>query len=269
HENENKEVKYRQQNGKENEESPYPEEFHSDDDILCAELNRLDRQARNTTDICIAEAQPYSLKDMCLIVSLQVSHHACQLEDAITFNVKRTKKVFIYFHRRPFICFAEHIKANRICITPLIHARTHKHVPSSISLSFTNLYSLIFCIPSYHLLPTVHSTQRLLRLFGIPYLVSPQEAEAQCVALERDGFVDAVASDDSDVWPFGGQRVVRYLFGGLGRASSTSATHTSKKDSSSRQVASQDRSQPFLYDNRIIQTKLGELLNLYNTRSLS
>ncbi|VDP18308.1 unnamed protein product [Schistosoma margrebowiei] len=59
----------------------------------------------------------------------------------------------------------------------------------------------------------ISEAQDLLHLFGFPFVVSPEEAEAQCVALQRHGLVDLVASDDSDVWPFGVKLVCRHLFG--------------------------------------------------------
>ncbi|TNN16584.1 DNA repair protein [Schistosoma japonicum] len=59
----------------------------------------------------------------------------------------------------------------------------------------------------------ISEAQDLLRLFGFPFIVSPEEAEAQCVALQRHNLVDIVASDDSDVWPFGVKIVCRHLFG--------------------------------------------------------
>ncbi|OON15420.1 XPG protein [Opisthorchis viverrini] len=60
----------------------------------------------------------------------------------------------------------------------------------------------------------VEEAQNLLQLFGMPFVVSPEEAEAQCVALQQSGLVDLVASDDSDVWPFGARLVCRHLFAG-------------------------------------------------------
>jgi DNA excision repair protein ERCC-5 len=54
--------------------------------------------------------------------------------------------------------------------------------------------------------------QELLQMFGIPYLIAPQEAEAQCAWLDEAGLVDGVVTDDSDVFLFGGQRVYRHIF---------------------------------------------------------
>lgn len=52
----------------------------------------------------------------------------------------------------------------------------------------------------------------LLKLFGIPYIDSPMEAEAQCAFLNSVSLTDGSISDDSDIWLFGGQTVYKNFF---------------------------------------------------------
>ncbi|KAK1829367.1 flap endonuclease 1 [Podospora conica] len=53
--------------------------------------------------------------------------------------------------------------------------------------------------------------QRLLKLMGIPYIVAPTEAEAQCAVLARAGKVYAAASEDMDTLCFDAPILLRHL----------------------------------------------------------
>ncbi len=53
--------------------------------------------------------------------------------------------------------------------------------------------------------------QRLLKLMGIPYIIAPTEAEAQCAVLARAGKVYAAASEDMDTLCFESPILLRHL----------------------------------------------------------
>lgn len=52
----------------------------------------------------------------------------------------------------------------------------------------------------------------LLRLFGVPYVIAPMEAEAQCAYLNAIHLTDGTITDDSDIWLFGGETVYKNFF---------------------------------------------------------
>ena len=53
--------------------------------------------------------------------------------------------------------------------------------------------------------------QRLLKLMGIPYIIAPTEAEAQCAVMARGGKVYAAASEDMDTLTFDTPVLLRHL----------------------------------------------------------
>ncbi|NXH15347.1 ERCC5 protein, partial [Bucco capensis] len=55
-------------------------------------------------------------------------------------------------------------------------------------------------------------SQELLRLFGVPYIEAPMEAEAQCALLDLTDQTSGTITDDSDVWLFGARHVYKNFF---------------------------------------------------------
>ena len=56
------------------------------------------------------------------------------------------------------------------------------------------------------------AVMELLKVFGIPYIVAPYEAEAQCANLELNKVTTGTITDDSDIFLFGGEKVYRHFF---------------------------------------------------------
>lgn len=53
--------------------------------------------------------------------------------------------------------------------------------------------------------------QKLLKLMGVPFIIAPTEAEAQCAVLARAGKVFAAASEDMDTLCFESPILLRHL----------------------------------------------------------
>ncbi|TQV99983.1 hypothetical protein V2A60_005396 [Cordyceps javanica] len=73
--------------------------------------------------------------------------------------------------------------------------------------------------------------KRLIRLFGLPALDAPGEAEAECALLQRHGIVDAVLSEDVDTIMFGCTKTLRN-WSSEGKTT-TGPTHVSLYDTAS------------------------------------
>jgi flap endonuclease-1 len=51
----------------------------------------------------------------------------------------------------------------------------------------------------------------LLQLMGIPYIISPEEADSQCAELVKCGVADGVLTEDMDIMTFGADKIYRNL----------------------------------------------------------
>ncbi|XP_013994753.1 probable flap endonuclease 1 homolog isoform X1 [Salmo salar] len=59
--------------------------------------------------------------------------------------------------------------------------------------------------------PQTRDCLHLLKLMGVPIIQAPGDGEALCAHLVKQGIVDAVASEDMDTLPFGGNILIRQL----------------------------------------------------------
>ena len=55
----------------------------------------------------------------------------------------------------------------------------------------------------------IDDVKRILDLIGINYYDAPDEAEKYCVYLQKQGIIDYIVSDDTDVFTFGGTKVLK------------------------------------------------------------
>jgi len=58
----------------------------------------------------------------------------------------------------------------------------------------------------------INDTKLMLQVLGIPYIDSPEEADAQCVCLMKNNLAYAVATEDMDLLTFGASRVLKDFF---------------------------------------------------------
>ncbi|KAJ3529917.1 hypothetical protein NM688_g7785 [Phlebia brevispora] len=70
--------------------------------------------------------------------------------------------------------------------------------------------------------------RRLLTLMGIPFVIAPSEAEAQCAELARGGKVYAAGSEDMDTLTFGAPVLLRHLTFSEARKTPISEIHLDK-----------------------------------------
>lgn len=70
--------------------------------------------------------------------------------------------------------------------------------------------------------------QKLLSLMGIPFVLAPCEAEAQCAALAKSGKVYAAGSEDMDTLTFGSPILLRHLTFSEARKMPVSEVHHGK-----------------------------------------
>ena len=74
-----------------------------------------------------------------------------------------------------------------------------------INIEIKKLESQVIYVTREH----VNECKKLLELLSIEYYDAPDEAEKYCVYLYKNGFGDYIVSDDTDVFTFGGNKVLK------------------------------------------------------------
>lgn len=105
---------------------------------------------------------------------------------------------------------------------PSTGARTHSNQPASLEEMAADAADEVAKLRAQHIATRrseedittemALDVQYMLRQFGIPYITGPMEAEAQCAALVDLDLCDGIITDDSDVFLFGGKRVLKNMF---------------------------------------------------------
>ena len=98
-----------------------------------------------------------------------------------------------------------------MCVCVLcVHVGTHKLV--CVCACVRACMRVYMWVYAYMCVSTDLCLQELLSLFGVPYIISPCEAEAQCAQLDYTGQVSGTVTDDSDYFLFGGKQAFRSFF---------------------------------------------------------
>jgi flap endonuclease-1 len=64
---------------------------------------------------------------------------------------------------------------------------------------------------SFMFINCIHESKQILESCGVPVIMAPSEAEAQCVSLQKEGLVDYVVSNDFDVMMYGSPKIIRKI----------------------------------------------------------
>ncbi len=64
---------------------------------------------------------------------------------------------------------------------------------------------------NYMLISCIQESKNLLQMAGVPVIMAPSEAEAQCAALQKQGIVDYIVSHDADTILYGGTAIIKHL----------------------------------------------------------
>uniref|UniRef100_T1ICF5 XPG N-terminal domain-containing protein n=1 Tax=Rhodnius prolixus TaxID=13249 RepID=T1ICF5_RHOPR len=102
-----------------------------------------------------------------------------------------------------------HIRPKQLNVEEIINMKTNLEKESAVLVEETSREERVAASISEQI--TVEA-QELLRLFGLPYIVAPMEAEAQCAYLDITGQTSGTITDDSDIWLFGANNVYKNFF---------------------------------------------------------
>lgn len=183
----------------------YPDDSELDE--IAAELYHREMKENRTNE---EEDYQYSLEPS-LMNEFQQEMEAWDSLDASEKRAKNADSLPVL----PSNDFAPDTNANSTMATPRAELNIERAIASKVSdQSRTPPPSFTPLAPGED--PEMASIRlemiAIIEYFGLPYIVAPAEAEAQCAELERAGIVDGVITEDSDVFLFGAKRVFKNIF---------------------------------------------------------